>query len=566
LSVTEKEIREKRISMGITEAWEPVPVSGVENAAYYYSTYNAPDKVKVSDKKKIMVLGGGPNRIGQGIEFDYCCVHAAFAIRKAGYESIMVNCNPETVSTDYDTSDKLYFEPLTAEDVLSIYDKEKPEGVIVQFGGQTPLNLANELAEAGVKILGTTPDTIDLAEDRDRFRQIMKKLGIPQPESGMASTLEEAKEISERIGYPLMVRPSYVLGGRAMKIILDEEMLEQYVAEAVDVSPDRPLLIDMFLEDAIEAEADAIADGTDVFVPTVIQHIEYAGIHSGDSACVIPPVIITEKHQETIKEYTKKIAIELKVVGLMNIQYAIYDDIVYILEANPRASRTVPLVSKVCNISMAKIATQILLGQKISDFDFKDRKIGHFGVKEAVFPFNMFPDVDPLLSPEMRSTGEVLGLADSYGLAFFKSQEATQTSLPLEGTVLITIADRDKDKILEFAGNFQEMKFNIMATGGTKDFLEEHGIECEFVKKVHEGRPNIVDAIKNGVINLVINTPSGKQSEYDDSYIRKSAIKYKVPYITTTSAALAATKGIKDRRNGAYKVKSLQEYHLAIQE
>ena len=566
LSVTEKEIREKRISMGKTQAWEPVPVSGVENAAYYFSTYNAPNKVKVSDKKKIMVLGGGPNRIGQGIEFDYCCVHAAMAIRKAGYESIMVNCNPETVSTDYDTSDKLYFEPLTAEDVLSIYNNEKPEGVIVQFGGQTPLNLANELAEAGVKILGTTPDTIDLAEDRDRFRQIMKKLEIPQPESGMASTLEEAKEIAERIGYPLMVRPSYVLGGRAMKIVLDEEMLEQYIAKAVDVSPDRPLLIDMFLEDAIEAEADAIADGTEVFVPAVMQHIEYAGIHSGDSACVIPPVIIPEKHQETIKKYTRKIAIELNVIGLMNIQYAIYDDIVYILEANPRASRTVPLVSKVCNISMAKIATQILLGQKISDFNFKDRKIDHFGVKEAVFPFNMFPDVDPLLSPEMRSTGEVLGLADSYGLAFFKSQEATMTSLPLDGTVLITIADRDKDKILEFAGNFRDMKFDIMATGGTKDFLEEQGIECEFVKKVHEGRPNIVDAIKNGVINLVINTPAGKQSEYDDSYIRKSAIKYKVPYITTTSAALAATKGIKDRRNGAYKVKSLQEYHSAIKE
>ena len=564
LKVPEKEIREKRIELRITEAWEPVPVSGVEDAAYYFSTYNAPDKVEVSDRKKIMVLGGGPNRIGQGIEFDYCCVHAAFAIRNAGYESIMVNCNPETVSTDYDTSDKLYFEPLTAEDVLSIYEKEKPEGVIVQFGGQTPLNLANELAEAGVKILGTSPDTIDLAEDRDRFRQIMKKLGIPQPESGMASTLEEAKVIAGRIGYPLMVRPSYVLGGRAMKIVLDEDMLEQYVAEAVDVSPERPLLIDMFLEDAIEAEADAIADGIEAFVPAVMQHIEYAGIHSGDSACVIPPVIITDEHQDTIREYTRKIAVELNVVGLMNIQYAIFDDVVYILEANPRASRTVPLVSKVCNISMAKIATQILLGQKLSDFDFKAGKIDHFGVKESVFPFNMFPDVDPLLGPEMRSTGEVLGLADSYGLSFFKSQEAAQTSLPLEGTVLITIADRDKDKILEFAGNFHDMKFNIMATGGTKRFLEEQGIECESIKKVHEGRPNIVDAVKNGVINLVINTPAGKQSEYDDSYIRKSAIKYKVPYITTTSAALAATKGIKDRRNGAYKVKSLQEYHLAI--
>jgi len=564
LNIQEKKVREKRYSIGMKEAWEPVPVSGVENAAYYFSTYNAPDKVEVSDKKKIMVLGGGPNRIGQGIEFDYCCVHAAFAIRKAGFESIMVNCNPETVSTDYDTSDKLYFEPLTAEDVLSIYDKEKPEGVIVQFGGQTPLNLANELAEAGVKILGTTPDTIDLAEDRDRFRKIMKKLGIPQPESGMASTMEEAREIAEKIGYPLMVRPSYVLGGRAMKIILDEEMLEQYVVEATDVSPDRPLLIDMFLEDAIEAEADAISDGTEAFVPAVMQHIEYAGIHSGDSACVIPPVIIPEKHQETIKEYTKLIAIELNVVGLMNIQYAIYEDTVYILEANPRASRTVPLVSKVCNISMARIATQIMLGQKLADFDIREQKIDHFGVKESVFPFNMFPDVDPLLGPEMRSTGEVLGMADSYGLAFYKSQEATQTSLPLEGTVLITIADRDKDKILECVKNFYDMKFNIMATEGTKRFLEEKGFDCEFVKKVHEGRPNIVDAIKNGVINLVVNTPAGKQSEFDDSYIRKTAIKYKVPYITTTSAALAATMGIKDRRDGAYKVKSLQEYHQGI--
>ena len=564
LDIPEKEIRDKRISLGMKEAWESVPVSGVENAAYYYSTYNAPDTVEVSDKKKIMVLGGGPNRIGQGIEFDYCCVHAAKAIREAGYESIMVNCNPETVSTDYDTSDKLYFEPLTVEDVLSIYYKEKPEGVIVQFGGQTPLNIANELAEAGVKILGTTPETIDLAEDRDRFRKIMTKLEIPQPESGMASTIDEAIEIAGRIGYPLMVRPSYVLGGRAMKIILDEEMLEQYVAEAVDVSPDRPLLIDMFLEDAIEAEADAIADGNDVFVPAVMQHIEYAGIHSGDSACVIPPVIISEKHQETIKEYTRKIANELNVVGLMNIQYAIYDDVVYILEANPRASRTVPLVSKVCNISMATIATHILLGQKLADFELKDKKFKHFGVKEAVFPFNMFPDVDPLLGPEMRSTGEVLGLSDTYGMSFYKSQEATQTSLPIEGTVLITIADRDKDKILEFARNFQDMQFKILATGGTQKFLKEQGIQAELIKKVHEGRPNIVDAITNGKINLVVNTPSGKQSEYDDSYIRKSSIKYKVPYITTTSAALAATKGIKDRRNGAYKVKSLQEYHADI--
>ncbi|MBN2274720.1 MAG: carbamoyl-phosphate synthase large subunit [Bacteroidales bacterium] len=564
LHISEKMIREKRLSLGIKEAWEPVPVSGVENAAYYYSTYNAPDKVSVSNRKKIMVLGGGPNRIGQGIEFDYCCVHAAFAIRNAGYESIMVNCNPETVSTDYDTADKLYFEPLTVEDVLSIYEKEKPEGVIVQFGGQTPLNIASELAEAGVNILGTSPEAIDLAEDRDRFRRIMKNLGIPEPESGMASTIEEALEIAQQIGYPLMVRPSYVLGGRGMKIVLDEEMLEQYLTAAVDVSPERPILIDKFLEDAIESEADAISDGTDAFVPAVMQHIEYAGIHSGDSACVIPPVIIPEKHIKTINEYTRKIAVELKVCGLMNIQYAIYEDVVYILEANPRASRTVPLVSKVCNIAMAKIATQVMLGKKLQDFNLRHGKINHYGVKEAVFPFNMFPVVDPLLGPEMRSTGEVLGFADNYGLAFFKAQEATQVPLPVSGTVLITIADRDKNKILEAATSFRDMGFNILATGGTKVFLEQNGIPAKAIKKVHEGRPNIVDAIKNKEINLVVNTPAGKQSEYDDSYIRKNAIKYKIPYITTTSAATAATKGIKERQNGDYKVKSVQKYHSDI--
>ena len=564
LGILEKDVRDKRIALGLAQAWEPVPVSGVENAAYYYSTYNAPDKVDVSDRKKVMVLGGGPNRIGQGIEFDYCCVHAAFAIRDEGYESIMINCNPETVSTDYDTSDKLYFEPLTVEDVLSIYEKEKPEGVIVQFGGQTPLNIANELAAAGVNILGTLPETIDLAEDRDRFRQVMRKLGIPQPESGMASTVEEALEIAKRIGYPLMARPSYVLGGRAMEIILDEEMLLHYVAVAVDVSPERPILIDKFLENAIEVEADAIADGSDAFVPAVMEHIELAGVHSGDSACVIPPISIPLKHIETIYEYTRKIAIELNVVGLMNIQYAIADDTVYILEANPRASRTVPIVSKVCNIPMARMATQIMLGSKLSELGLKKKTIPYFGVKEAVFPFNMLPEVDPLLGPEMRSTGEVLGMADSFGLAFFKAQEATQLPLPLEGTVLITIADRDKPSVIEPARLFQELGFKIRATNGTHAFLAEHGIDSKPINKLGYGRPDIVDAIKNKEIKLIVNTPSGKESKDDDSYIRKAAINHKVTSITTTAAATAAARGIAKRRKKQAVVKSLQDYHAEI--
>ena len=564
LQIPEKVIRDKRKTIGVVEGWEPVPVSGVEDAAYYFSTYNAPDQVGSSDRRKIMVLGGGPNRIGQGIEFDYCCVHAAFALRDEGVESIMVNCNPETVSTDYDTSDKLYFEPLTVEDVLSIYEKEKPEGIIVQFGGQTPLNIANELAEAGVNIIGTSPETIDLAEDRDRFRMKMKKLGIPEPESGMASTLQEALKIAERIGYPLMVRPSYVLGGRAMEVIHDEEMLRHYVAAAVDVSPERPILIDKFLENAIEAEADAISDGTDAFVPAVMEHIELAGVHSGDSACVIPPISIPAKHLETIYDYTKKIAVELKVVGLMNIQYAIADDTVYILEANPRASRTVPLVSKVCNISMARIATQLMLGKKLSDLDIKPKTISHFGVKEAVFPFNMFPEVDPLLGPEMRSTGEVLGMADSFGLAYFKAQEATQLILPSEGTVLITVSEADRPAVFEVARQFDKLGFKIRATHGTHKFLTGRGIDSKVILKMHEGRPNIVDGIKNNEIHLVVNTPSGKLSKHDDSYIRKAAIKYKVAYITTIAAALAATRGITKNQQGHSGVKSLQSYHLDI--
>jgi carbamoyl-phosphate synthase large subunit len=566
LGIPEVEMRQRRTSLGAVEGWEPVPVSGVENAAYYFSTYNAPDKVETSKKRKIMVLGGGPNRIGQGIEFDYCCVHAAFALRDEGFESIMVNCNPETVSTDYDTSEKLYFEPLTVEDVLSIYEKEKPEGVIVQFGGQTPLNIANELAQAGVKIIGTSPETIDLAEDRDRFRQKMRKLNIPQSESDMASTLEEALRIAERIGYPLMVRPSYVLGGRGMEVVHDEEMLKHYVVAAVGVTPERPILIDKFLEDAIECEADAIADGTDAFVPAVMEHIELAGVHSGDSACVIPPISIATEHLETICEYTRKIAVELKVVGLMNIQYAIVDDMVYILEANPRASRTVPLVSKVCNIPMARIATQLMLGKKLADLNIQPKSIRHSGVKEAVFPFNMFPEVDPILGPEMRSTGEVLGMADSFGLAFFKAQEAAQQQLPLEGTVLITVSERERPAVLEVARQVEKLGFRIKATEGTHRFLAENGIESEHILKMHEGRPNIVDGIMNKEIHLVINTPSGKLSKYDDSYIRKAAIQYKVPYITTLAAALAAGRGIEAYRRGHGGVRSLQRYHEDIEE
>jgi len=564
LGVAEKGIRARRQALGVVEGWHPVPVSGVDNAAYYYSTYNAPDATEVSDRRKVMVLGGGPNRIGQGIEFDYCCVHAAFALRDEGFESIMVNCNPETVSTDYDTSDKLYFEPLTVEDVLSIYEKERPEGVIVQFGGQTPLNIAAELAEAGVKILGTSHEAIDLAEDRDRFRHIMRRLGIPQPESGMASTVDEALAIATQIGYPLMVRPSFVLGGRAMVVVHDEEMLRRYLKAAVEVSPERPILIDKFLENAIEVEADAIADGEDAFVPAVMEHIELAGVHSGDSACVIPPISIPPKHIDTIHQYNRKIAVELNVVGLMNIQYAIYNDTVYVLEANPRASRTVPLVSKVCNIPMARIATQVMLGKKISELGLGRKSIPHFGVKEAVFPFRMYHEVDPILGPEMRSTGEVLGMANSFGLAFYKAQQAASPALPLGGTVLITVADHDKPAVLEVARRFDELGFQILATRGTHALLGEHGIQSQPILKMHEGRPNIVDALMKGQIQLVINTPAGKESQFDDSYIRKTAIKRQVPYVTTLAAAVAAAKGIAACRKSPGQVKSLQEYHADI--
>ena len=571
LDVSEEEIRKNRKAIGVVEGWEAVPVSGVANASYYFSTYNAPDSTVASDKPKVMILGGGPNRIGQGIEFDYCCVHAAFALKDLGYETVIINCNPETVSTDYDTSDKLYFEPLTVEDVLSIYEKEKPLGIIVQFGGQTPLNIAAELEKFGVKILGTSQDTIDLAEDRDRFGKIMDKLKIPMPESGMAVNIEEAIKIANQIGYPIMVRPSYVLGGRGMQIVHDDNMLEKYMAEAVSVSRERPILVDRFLGNATETEADAISDGLDTFVPTVMEHIEYAGVHSGDSACVIPPVRIAQKHIDTIIDYTKKIAKEMKVIGLMNMQYAIENDKVYVLEANPRASRTVPLVSKVCNIKMAKIATEIMMavnsGGKYDMTQLVHGKIPYYGVKEAVLPFNMFPDVDPLLGPEMRSTGEVLGLANSFELAYFKAEEATQSPLPTAGTVLISITDANKPSALEAAKEFINIGFKIKATKGTFAFFNKNGVESEEIKKVSEGRPNIVDSISNKEINLIINTPESKLSEFDDSYIRKIAIKNKIPYITTMAAALASAKGISAYLNNhpaKVEQKSLQEYHDSI--
>jgi carbamoyl-phosphate synthase large subunit len=565
LGIPEKQIRDRRTQLGVVEGWEPVAVSGVKDAAYYFSTYNAPDKVQAStNKKKVMILGGGPNRIGQGIEFDYCCVHAAFALRDLGYETIMVNCNPETVSTDYDTSDKLYFEPLTVEDVLAIYEKEKPLGVIVQYGGQTPLNIAGELQKAGVTILGTTVESIDLAEDRDLFRKKMETLGIPMPASSTARNASEAIDAANRIGYPLIVRPSYVLGGRGMEVVYDEEMLRRYVDRAVEITPERPIYVDKFLDNALEAEADAIADGVDCFVPAVMEHIEQAGIHSGDSACVIPPVSIPTKHLDTIKKYTAAIAKELGVVGLMNMQYAIAGDTVYVLEANPRASRTVPLVSKVCNIQMARIATNVMMGGTLAALKLTHKKIPHFGVKEAVFPFNMFPEVDPLLGPEMRSTGEVLGMADSFGLAYFKAQEAAKPQLPTVGTVLISVSKRERGGLVPVARDFAHLGMKIVATEGTHLFLKEHRIDSERVNKLQEGRPNIVDLITNKEIQLVINTPVGKLSQDDDSYIRKTAIRYKIPYITTIAAASAAAKGIAERRKGVGAVKSLQEYHADI--
>ncbi len=572
LEVPEADIRNRREEIGVVETWDQVHVSGTENNSYYYSTYNAPDNDPVNpDTKKIMILGGGPNRIGQGIEFDYCCVHAAQSLKKLGFETIIVNCNPETVSTDYDTSDKLYFEPLTLEDVLSIYKKEKPVGVIAQFGGQTPLNLAADLEKNGVKILGTSPSVIDLAEDRDLFRAMMDKLEIPMPESGMATTVEEAIEIATGIGYPVMVRPSYVLGGRGMEVVYDDEQMTEYMNAAVGVTPDRPILIDRFLHHATECEADAIADGTHAYVPAVMEHIELAGIHSGDSACILPSKHISEENLKTIKEYTRKIAEEMHVVGLMNMQYAIEDGKVFVLEANPRASRTVPLVSKVCGIRMVPIAIDVITGELTGNAspvpELKDRDIPYYGVKEAVFPFNMFPEVDPVLGPEMRSTGEVLGLSRSSGGAYYKAAEATKSTIPLEGTVLISVNRQDKPEVAEVAKMLYDNGFKILATGTTCDLINEAGIPATKVKKLYEGRPNILDHITNGEIQLIINTPIGKDSANDDSYLRKAAIKNKIPYITTIAAAKAAAEGIDHmRKRHTGEIHSLQEWHKLIKE
>ena len=569
LEIAEDDIRNKRIGLGVEEAWEGVHVSGTEDSAYYFSTYNAEDKSEVTDNRKIMILGGGPNRIGQGIEFDYCCVHAALALKKLEFETIIVNCNPETVSTDYDTSDKLYFEPLTLEDVLSIYKKEKPLGVIAQFGGQTPLNLAADLERNGVKILGTSPAVIDLAEDRDLFREMMDKLEIPMPESGMATTVDEAVSIANSIGYPVMVRPSYVLGGRGMEVVYDDASMADYMKAAVGVTPDRPILIDRFLNNALECEADAISDGTHAFVPAVMEHVELAGVHSGDSACIIPSVHISEENVKTIKEYTRKIAEEMHVKGLMNMQYAIEKGKVYVLEANPRASRTVPLVSKVCNVRMVPIATDIitseLTGRPSPVPELKEKHIPYYGVKEAAFPFNMFQEVDPILGPEMRSTGEVLGLSPSYGEAFFKAQEGVGSKLPMSGKVLMSVNRKDKEDIVALAKRYNAAGFEIVATGNTCDLITAAGIPAKKIKKLYEGRPNVLDAITNGEIDLIINSPIGKESVSDDSYLRKAAIKTKTPYMTTIAAAKATIEGIEYlKTHDNCESKSLQQLHSEI--
>lgn len=582
LGVPEDEIRNQRKKIGKVEAWDRVPVSGAD-AYYYYSTYcdrfstfqpsnkvlsplatgsyNGADKVETSNKQKVMILGGGPNRIGQGIEFDYCCVHCSFALKELGYETIMVNSNPETVSTDYDTSDKLYFEPLTLEDVLSIYEKEKPIGVIVQLGGQTPLNLAVPLLNAGVNILGTSPESIDRAEDRKRFTQLLDKLGLRQAENGTAFSFEEAKKIAAEIGYPVVVRPSYVLGGKAMRVVYDESSLEEFISVAAEASPEHPILVDKFLEDAIEIDVDAVADGRDCVVCGIMEHIEEAGIHSGDSACVIPPFSLSDSLIEGVKKSTYLLAKELDVVGLMNVQYAIKNEVIYVLEVNPRASRTVPFVSKATGIPWAKIASKVMVGKKLKELGIeKEVEISHVAVKESVFSFNRFPGVDPILGPEMKSTGEVMGIDQEFGLAFAKAEIAAGTMLPMKGNVFISVKEKDKRAIVFIAKKLVDLGFKILATKGTARVLEKNGIEVTTVQKVHEGRPNVVDLMKNKEIHLLINTPSGKKPKTDQVSIRAYAVMNNIPIITTVSGAQAAVNGIESLIKKQVTVRSLQEY------
>ena len=558
-------VRERRKALGIRPTFKLVDTCSAEFEAYtpyYYSTYEAEDEVRSSDRKKVMILGGGPNRIGQGIEFDYCCVHASLALREEGFETIMVNSNPETVSTDYDTSDRLYFEPLTREDVLNIVEKEKPVGIIVQFGGQTPLNLAVPLEKAGVPILGTSPDSIDRAEDRERFKELIQKLGLIQPQNGIATSFEGARAVAREIGYPVVVRPSYVLGGRAMEIVYDEETLERYMRDAVKASPEHPILIDKFLEEAIEVDVDAISDGERVVIGGIMEHIEEAGIHSGDSACVLPPYTLSDDLIEVIKQNTYALARELGVKGLMNIQYAIRDDRVYILEVNPRASRTVPFVSKATGVPLAKLAAKIMVGKTLADLGFtREAEVKHVSVKESVFPFNRFPGVDTLLGPEMRSTGEVMGIDHAFGIAFAKAELAAGQNLPLGGRVFISVKNRDKRAIIFIAKKLSDFGFRIAATRGTAKALAQNGIPVEIVNKVHEGRPNVVDLIKNRQIDLIINTPTGHRPKRDQVSIRAVAVNHSVPLITTISGAAASVHAIEALRQEEIQVKPLQEYH-----
>src|SRR6266540_4275656 len=563
---SEDEVREYRKKLGLAPVYKRVDTCGAEFESftpYLYSTYETENEAAPTDRRKIMILGSGPNRIGQGIEFDYCCCHASFALRDAGFETIMVNCNPETVSTDYDTSDRLYFEPLTFEDVMNIVDMEKPEGVIVQFGGQTPLNLAMRLHRAGVPIIGTAADSIDLAEDRKRFGALLKDLGIPQPENGMAATGEEAKKIAEQIGYPVLVRPSYVLGGRAMAIVYDEESLDEYVRTAVGFTPERPVLIDKFLERAAEFDVDALADENTCIVAAIQEHIEEAGIHSGDSSCVLPPVRIDPEHIETMRHYTRLLATALSVRGLMNIQFAIKDHRVYVLEVNPRASRTVPFVSKATGVPIARIAALVMTGRRLSDFDLPpDLSVNRFCIKSPVFPFAKFPGVDPILGPEMHSTGEVMGVGETFGEAYGKAMMAAGLTLPQSGTAFLSVNDPDKGQAVVLARRLTRLGFELIATRGTADRLREVGLDAANVFKVNEGRPNIVDHIKKGEVALVINTPLGRVSHFDEQAIRRAALQYNVPCVTTMTGAQAIVEAIAAREtDGDVKVRSLQELH-----